>query len=163
MFNDEFKDLVKGIVANDSDSLKSFCQQLQDALLMEDYHLLPFCCDSENDLIYQFFLNQGKTAISEIKSKTPFQIQWIFDINRHRKVIKPRYMVSGPDSIPLHTEFVRDNGLINRNAFTIITSEDGVEVNHIIYNRTNRDYYSEESFNVDALYTDVAKCLYRKN
>ena len=160
-FNDEFKDLVKGIVANDSDSLKSFCQQLQDALLMEDYHLLPFCCDSENDLIYQFFLNQGKTAISEIKSKTPFQIQWSFDINRHRKVIKPRYMVTGPDSIPLHTEFVRDNGLINRNAFTIITAEDGVEVNHITYNRTNRDYYSEESFNVDALYTDVANISVR--
>ena len=161
-FNDEFSDLVNGVVANDSDSLKSFCQQLQDALLMEDYHLLPFCCDSENDLIYQFFLNQGKSVISEIKFKNPFKIQWSFDVNRHRKVIRPRYMVTGPDSIPLKADFFEDNGLIkNMDAFSIITAKDGVEINNITYYRTERDFYSVESFNVDALYKDVANITIR--
>lgn len=160
-FNDEFSDLVKGVVANDSDSLKSFCQQLQNALLMEDYKLLPFCCDSENDLIYQFFLNQGKSVISEIKSKNPFQIQWGFDVNRHRKVIKPRYLVSGPDSIPLKAEFVEDNGLIDKEAFSIITAEDGVEINNINYHRTNCDFYSEESFSIGVPYKDVANITIR--
>lgn len=156
-FNDEFSDLVNGVVANDSDSLKSFCQQLQDALLIEDYHLLPFCCESENDLIYQFFLNQGKSAISEIKSKNPFQIRWNFDINRHRKVIRPRFCVTGPDSISLKAEFFGENALIKeKETFSIITAEDGVEINNITYHKTNRDFYSEESFYIDSPYKDVA-------
>lgn len=161
-FNEEFSDLVYGVIANDSDSLKSFCQQLQDALLMEDFHLLPFHCGSENDLIYQFFLNQGKSVMSEIKSKNPFQIQWNFDLNRHRKVIRPKYMVTGPDSIPFKAEFFGENEAIkDKDAFTIITAEDGVEISNITYHRTNRDFYSEESFSISAPYREVTNITIR--
>lgn len=152
-FNEEFADLVDGIIANDSDSLKAFCQQLQEAIIMEDYQLLPFYCTSELDSVYQFFLNQGKSVISEIKSKNPFQIQWKFDINRHRRTIKPIYNVSGPNSISLTAEFFGENEQIkNRESFSIITAEDDMEIANITYHKNSHDFYSEEPFRIEIPY-----------
>ena len=156
-FNEEFADLVNGVVANDSDSLKSFCQRLQEAIFWKDFKSLPFCCSSELDPIYLFFLNQGESVISEIKSRNPFQIQWRFDINRHRKVIKPKYNVSGPDSLSFDAEFFGENEQIKeKEAFSVITAEDGVERFHVTYHKTSCDFYREEVFNFEVPYKDVA-------
>ena len=88
-FTKELSSLVKGVVANNLETLKAFCQQLQNAILVEDYKLLPYYCCSEEDPRYQFFLNEGRDAINELKSRNPFQIEWMYDVNMHRKILNP--------------------------------------------------------------------------
>ena len=159
-FSEDFADLVNGAIANDSNSLKMFCQQLQEAIIMEDFQLLPFYCTSELDSRYQFFLNQGKAVISEIKSKNPFQLQWKFDINRHRKIIKTISNIFGPDSIPLTSEFFEASGQMNKkDSFSIITMENDVEIANVIYHKTTRDFYSNEPFNFEIPYKSAANII----
>lgn len=160
-----FEDLVKSIIANKIDALKVFCQELQNAILMNDYQKLPFFCSSENDPRYQLFQNLGQKAISEIKSKNPFRIQWSFEVNMNQKVIRPRYCISGPDSISLGSEFLEDNNLSERDSFTISCLEDGNELANIVYNRyqEQNDFYSNRSFSISSVYQDIknisVRCL----
>lgn len=160
-----FEDLVKGVIANGIDTLKVFCQELQNAILMNDYTMLPFFCSSENDPRYQMFQNLGQKAIAEIKSKNPFRMQWIFEVNMNRKTIRPRYCISGPDSISLGSEFLRDNDLSERESFTISCLEDGNELANIVYNRyqDQNDFYSNRSFSVSSAYQEIknisVRCL----
>ena len=159
-----FEELVTGVIANEMDSLKVFCQELQNAILMNDYHLLPFFCSSENDPRYQLFQNLGQKAITEIKSKNPFRIQWSFEVNMNQKVIRPRYCISGPDSISLGSEFLVDNNLSERDSFTISCLEDGNELANIVYNRyqEQNDFYCNRLFLI-TVYQDIknisVRCL----
>ena len=152
-----FEDLVTGVIANGMDALKVFCQELQNAILMNDYSMLPFFCSSENDPRYQMFLNLGQRAITEIRSKNPFRIRWTFEVNMNQKVICPRYSISGPDSISLGSEFLEDNNLNERESFTISCMEEGNELANIVYNRyqEQNDFYSNRSFSISSVYQDI--------
>lgn len=152
-----FEELVTSVIANGIDALKAFCQELQNAILMNDYHMLPFFCSSENDPRFQMFWNMGQKAIAEIKSKKPFRIQWTFEVNMNQKVIRPRYSISGPDSISLGSEFINDNHLSEKDSFTVTCLEDGNELANIVYNRyqEQNDFYSNRSFSISSVYQDI--------
>ena len=161
-FDNELTELVRGKIANEIDALKSFCQQLQEAIIMKDYTLLPFYCSNEEDIRYQFFLNQGKSVLNEIKSRNPFQLQWFFDINMHRKIIRPKYVVSGPDSIAFDSDFMKDNpGLKDNQSFTVVTCEDGSDFNSITYYKSAKDYYGEDAFQVESYYKECTNISIR--
>lgn len=153
----DIDDLVTGVIANKIDALKSFCQELQNAILTKDYHALPFYCTSENDSRFQMFLNLGQKAITEIRNKNPFRIQWTFEVNMNQRVIRPRYHILGPDSFSLDSEFLRDNHLDERESFTISCQEDGNELANIVYNRyqDQNDFYGNRPFSIFSTYRDV--------
>ena len=153
-----FNDLVRSVVANNIYALKAFCQELQNAILNKDYLALPFFCSSENDTRYQSFLNLGQKAIAEIKSKNPFGIAWSYEINMHLKVIRPKYRISGPDSISLNSDFVNDHHLGNRDSFTITAFEDGNELTCAVYNRyqNQNEFYSNQALNIESSYNNIS-------
>ena len=153
----DIDDLVTGVIANNIDALKAFCQELQNAILTKDYHALPFYCTSENDSRFQLFLNLGQKAIKEIRSKNPFRIQWTFEVNMNQKVIRPRFCISGPDSISLGAEFLSDNHLDERESFSISCQEDCNEIANIVYNRYHdqNDFYGNRPFSIFSAYRDI--------
>ena len=153
----DIDDLVTGVIANKIDALKSFCQELQNAILTKDYHALPFYCTSENDSRFQMFLNLGQKALTEIRSKNPFRIQWSFEVNMNQKVIRPKFRILGPDSISLRADFLNDNHLDKRESFTISCQEDGNELANIVYNRyqDQNDFYGNRPFSISSAYRDI--------
>ena len=157
------EDLVTGVIANRIDALKAFCRELLNAILTKDYHTLPFFCTSEDDPRFQMFLNLGQKAITDIRSKNPFRIQWMFEVNMNQKVIRPRYCISGPDSISLGAEFLSDNHLTERDSFTISCLDDGKELANIVYNRyqDQNDFYGNRPFSISFAYRDVANISVR--
>ena len=152
-----FEDLVTSVIANGLETLKVFCQELQNAIILNDYQMLPFFCSSENDSRYQMFQNLGQKAMTEIRSRNPFGIRWTFEVNMNQKVIRPRYCISGPDSISLGSEFLNANNLRERESFTISCLEDGNELANIVYNRyqEQNDFYSNRSFSISSVYQDI--------
>ena len=161
-FGDELQDLVTTVTANNIEALKAFCAQLQEALLLEDYHELPFYCSSENDPYYQFFLTQGRDVVTELKSRNPFHIQWLFDLNMHRKVIMPKFHVSGPDSISFNADFInKSSELEGKDHFTVVVCADGIELDSVIYNRTTKDFYGNRELSVEYAYKEAANISVR--
>ena len=147
-----FEDLVTSVTANNIDALKAFCQELQNAILTKDYLALPFYCSSETDPNYQMFLNLGQRAEAEIKSRNPFRLAWIFEINMNRKVIRPKFSISGPDSISFDSEFIVNNDIADVDCFSISSYEDGNELSNVTYRRSQNDFYGDRALRIESYY-----------
>ena len=151
-----FEDLVTGVTANHIDALKAFCQELQNAILTNDYLALPFFCTSEEDPRYQMFLNIGQRAIAEIRNKNPFRLGWSFEVDMPRRIIRPKYKITGPDSIPFDSEFLIENNLQDRDSFTISSFEEGKELLGVVYKKyqNQNDFYGDRPFEIGLEYRD---------
>lgn len=103
-----------GVIAQQDQSIKDFCEQLRKAVDEKEPNLLPFTY--RNDW-WNMLTQKFQEAKTERRHKRPFEIKWLFGFDDPRHVINIYFEVTGPTTLP--SEFLEEHQLNDTNYITI--------------------------------------------
>lgn len=129
--NINFEDLDLGRVASQSQSMRLYCSQLSDAVNMKQYKRLPFYCDNEYNVWFQFLLNKFSSVRESHRLSNPFLLDYECTIDDRGKKITINYNLKGMQRLPL--QFIKKQELINVPFFTINVNKNGRTENSFDY------------------------------
>lgn len=110
----DFDELDLGKVATASSSMRDYCKQLIDALERDQYKLMPFYCEDENDNWFIFLKELATQERSRHRQMHPFSLDWEFRIDKPEKRISIKYAIRGLQKLP--AAFLDEHSL-NKTAF----------------------------------------------
>ncbi len=105
----DFDDLNLGIIATTSNSMKDYCNQLIEALERNQYMLMPFYCQNENDSWFVFLKELTKQEKIRHSQLHPFSLGWEFRVDDVEKKIYIKYVLKGLQKLP--RAFLDENDL----------------------------------------------------
>lgn len=112
-----FNELDLGVVATSSQSLRTYCEQLIDAIEYDQPRLMPFACDNEAHPWFRFLKKLAKQEIVRHRQKHPFSIGWEFVVDTRMHTLHVKYVAEGEQE--LTSNFIQDLHLSNNDFFTI--------------------------------------------
>lgn len=95
-----------GVIAQQDQSIKSFCEQLRKAVDNKTPEDLPFCFRNDWWNVLTRTFHEAKI---ERKHKRPFELSWLFDFDDPHHSIKIRFEITGPNTLP--EEFIEEHQL----------------------------------------------------
>lgn len=95
-----FDDLNLGLVATTSTSMRDYCNQLIEALERDQYMLMPFYCQNENDSWFLFLKELSKQEKIRHRQLHPFTLDWEFRVDEVEYKIFIKYVVKGLQKLP---------------------------------------------------------------
>ncbi len=103
-----------GVIAQQDQSIKDFCEQLRKAVDEKEPDLLPFTY--RNDW-WNMLTQKFQEAKTERRHKRPFEVKWLFGFDDPHHVINIHFEVTGPTTLP--SEFLKEHQLNDTNYITI--------------------------------------------
>lgn len=127
----DFNELRLGKVARQLSGLREFCEQLVDALERDQYMLMPFHCKSEADKWYCYLRELYRQERTRQRQLHPFTLGWEIEIDKIEKRLSVKYAVRGAQMLP--KRFLEDEGLTEKNFFSMEVRDNGKTVNTFDY------------------------------
>ena len=129
--NVNFNELDLGIVATNSISMRTYCNQLCDAVDARQYKLLPFYAENENNSWYQFLINRFNNVRKRERMTHPFTIDWDFVIDEREKKISAKYDLKGTQK--LSEAFMEQQRLKKEDTITVNILKNGKVIDGFDY------------------------------
>lgn len=126
-----FEELNLGVVASNSNCLKEYCNRLILGIESEQYMLMPFYCENENDPWFVYLKELAKEEISRSRQTHPFSLAWEFRIDTIEHQIYTKYELKGLQRLP--ESFVSEQNLQDTNFFTVQVRKNGQAVDTFDY------------------------------
>lgn len=126
-----FEELNLGIIASQSDSMRTYCEQLIVGVEAERYTQMPFFCKNENDAWYLYLIQLAKEEKNRRHQLHPFSLSWEFTLDTVEKKIYTNYCVKGLQRLP--QVFLEEYGLHCINFFSVQVRKNGQAVDTFDY------------------------------
>ncbi len=127
----DFDNQKLGIVATESNSMRQYCDQLVDAIEAEQYMLLPFYCDNEDNSWFVYLKNLAKQERHKRRQLRPFSLDWEFTLDQNACKITVKYLVKGLQNLP--GAFIEEQNLQNFKFFTTQVRVNGKAIDSFDY------------------------------
>lgn len=144
----DFEELNLGLIATESNSIQQYCDQLVNAIEAEQYKLMPFFCNNENDSWYVYLQNLAKQERHRKCQLRPFALDWDFTLDRNSNKLVVNYRFKGVQSLP--KAFIEDQQLTNQKFFTTQIRVNGKVADSYDY----INFYSRYAVRCRHLYND---------
>lgn len=118
----DFDELNLGVIAQQSNSLKEYCDQLIQGIETKCYKLMPFYCENENNGWF-IYLIKLRGQVDPQKQVHPFSLDWEFTVDFVEKKISTKYVVKGMQRLP--QVFLEDNQLLGKRYFLTRVHKNG--------------------------------------
>ncbi|MDD3944888.1 MAG: hypothetical protein PHS38_09255 [Bacteroidales bacterium] len=115
--NINFDELDLGLVASQSQSMRSFCSQLCDAIDAKQYMRMPFYCNDEYNPWYQFLLNKFSEVRRSHRLSHPYTLNWEVSVDKIANCITIKYDLKGMQR--LSPSFLDEHNLTGIPFFTV--------------------------------------------
>lgn len=119
----DFEELNLGVIAQQSDSLKEYCDQLIQGIETERYQFMPFYCENENNGWFIYLKELAKQERVRHRHAHPFSLDWEFTVDFVEKKINTKYIVQGMQRLP--QVFLEDNQLLDKRYFLTRVHKNG--------------------------------------
>ena len=150
-----FDELNLGIVASNSQCLKDYCNQLILGIESEQYMLMPFYCENDNDPWFLYLKELAKEERSRSRQLHPFTLEWEFRIDTIEKKISTKYVLKGLQRLP--ESFVEEQKLQNTNFFSVQVrkNDQAVDTFDYVNNFCRYPVVSKHPYNSDGDYISL--------
>lgn len=95
-----FDELNLGLVASQSRSMKVFCEEIIRGIETNNYLLMPFYCEDENNSWFHYLKELAKEERKRRRQLHPYSLYWEFDVDNVERKIKINYVVEGMHCLP---------------------------------------------------------------
>lgn len=126
-----FDELNLGSVATQSTSMREFCNQLIEAVERDQYKLMPFYCQNENDSWFVYLKDLAKQERIRHIQLHPFSLGWEFRVNTIDHKISAKYILTGAQRLP--ALFLSENGLAQYPSFSVQVRVNGKAIDTYDY------------------------------
>lgn len=176
--NINFDELGLGSIASQSESLRTYCNNLIKALELDQFRLAPFYCENESNLWFFRLKSIAKQEQIRHRQQRPFSLDWEFIIDSQDRTVSSFYKFQG--SKKLSQTFLDEWRLTDKTCFTIQILKNGQPdktfdyINNFCSDnvRFKGKYSNEDNISVlvdghqrpclsDSLRMDVPRLLYR--
>lgn len=133
-----FEELNLGVIATESSSLRQYCDQLVYAIEADQYLLLPFYCEDENNYWFVYLKNLAKQERHRKRQLRPFSLDWEFTLDHNTDKLIVKYILKGTQSLP--NAFLEDQNLLGKKFFTTQVRVNGKVVKSFDYSNNYSRY-----------------------
>ena len=119
----DFEELNLGVVAQQSNSLKEYCDQLIQGIETEHFQFMPFYCENKNNGWFIYLKELANQERVRHRHAHPFSLDWEFSIDFVEKRINTKYIVRGMQRLP--QVFLEDNQLLGKRYFLTRVHKNG--------------------------------------
>lgn len=127
----DFEALDLGLVAKQSNGLRDYCNQLILGIESEQYMLMPFYCEDNNNRWFAFLKELAHQERVRQRHLHPFTLNWEFRIDQIGKKIYTKYDLRGQQRLPL--TFLEENELEEESFFSVQVRVNGKAVDTFDY------------------------------